>query len=124
MATFAKIGLNNKVLTVVCLHDSILLDGSGNPDETLGIEFLNEHQHYPLWVQTFKDRSKRKNYASAGHTYDEERDAFILKSPYASWVLNETTCTWEAPTTMPDDGQTYEWDEANTSWSVSSDMPQ
>jgi hypothetical protein len=60
----------------------------------------------------------RKNYAGIGMTYDATRDAFYEPQPYPSWVLNETSCLWEAPTAMPDDGQSYTWDEATTSWVV------
>jgi hypothetical protein len=38
-------------------------------------------------------------------TYDEDRDAFIPKKPYNSWVLNEDTCLWESPVAYPNDGQ-------------------
>ena len=58
----------------------------------------------------------RKNYAGTGYTYDEARDAFIPPKPYPSWLLDETTCLWEAPVTMPDDGEQYQWGEATTSW--------
>lgn len=58
----------------------------------------------------------RKNYAGIGYTYDAVRDAFIPPKPYASWVLNETTCLWDAPVAMPNDGKRYSWDEATTSW--------
>ena len=58
----------------------------------------------------------RKNYAGIGYTYDPDRDAFIPPKPYASWVLNEQTCLWQAPTLMPQDGKMYNWDEATTSW--------
>jgi hypothetical protein len=58
----------------------------------------------------------RKNYAGIGYTYDRERDAFISPKPYASWVLNDDTCLWDAPVAMPDDGKQYQWDEATTSW--------
>lgn len=58
----------------------------------------------------------RKNYAGIGYTYDEQRDAFIPPKPFASWVLNEDTCQWTAPTPMPEDGGMYSWDEATTSW--------
>jgi len=60
----------------------------------------------------------RKNYAGLGYTYDASRDAFIPPKPYNSWVLNETTCLWDAPVPMPTDGNRYEWDEATTSWVV------
>jgi hypothetical protein len=58
----------------------------------------------------------RKNYAGIGYTYDPVRDAFVPPRPYASWLLNETTCLWDAPVAYPDDGKRYSWDEATTSW--------
>jgi hypothetical protein len=61
-------------------------------------------------------RPLRKNFAGIGYAYDAPRDAFIPPKPFASWVLNEDTCLWGAPTPMPQDGKPYRWDEATTSW--------
>jgi hypothetical protein len=49
--------------------------------------------------QPSADQTKafRKNYAGLGYTYDSERDAFIPPKPFASWILNESTCLWECP---------------------------
>lgn len=58
----------------------------------------------------------RKNFAGIGYTYDAERDAFIPPKPYASWVLNEDSCLWEAPIAYPTDGALYLWNEANQTW--------
>jgi hypothetical protein len=58
----------------------------------------------------------RKNYAGIGYTYDKLRDAFIPPQNYPSWILNESTCLWEPPTPYPDDGNSYEWNEATVSW--------
>jgi hypothetical protein len=58
----------------------------------------------------------RKNYAGIGFTYDPVRDAFIPPQPFASWLLDEQTCQWNPPTTYPDDGNMYAWDEPTTSW--------
>jgi hypothetical protein len=58
----------------------------------------------------------RKNYAGIGFTFDPQRDAFIPPKPFASWVLNEDTCLWDAPVPYPDDGGMYQWDEAAVSW--------
>ena len=58
----------------------------------------------------------RKNFAGIGYTYDRERDAFIPPKPFPSWLLNEDTCLWDAPTPYPTDGGMYQWDEATTSW--------
>jgi len=58
----------------------------------------------------------RKNYAGIGYSYNRTKDAFIPPKPFASWVLNDDTCLWDAPTPMPTDDKFYEWDEATTSW--------
>ena len=68
------------------------------------------------WVQTSYNASIRKNYAGIGYTYDLAKDAFIPPKPYPSWVLNEDTCNWDAPVTIPDDGKAYTWNEATTNW--------
>ena len=107
---FAKLSLNNKVEDVQLLHENNALT------EEAGKAFLNEWTDYPLWVETFKDRSQRKNYAGRDYKYDEDRDAFIPPQSYPSWILNEDTCRWEAPVAMPDDGKMYDWNEETTSW--------
>jgi len=67
----------------------------------------------------------RKNYAGKGYTYDEDRDAFIPPKPFESWVLDETTCLWQAPVDMPvetdenGDPVPYVWDESVGEWVVS-----
>jgi hypothetical protein len=79
--------------------------------------------HYTDGVPS-EDQTKafRKNYAGLGYTYDAGRDAFIPQKPYASWVLNEDTCLWDAPVAMPEDAGTgeppkrYTWDEETTNW--------
>lgn len=77
------------------------------------------------WVQTSyntfggqhpEGRPLRKNFAGVGFRYDVGRDAFIPPKPFASWLLNEDTCLWSAPTPMPQDGKTYKWDETTVSW--------
>ena len=80
-----------------------------------------EHGDPSRWVKC--GHNIRKNFPAIGWTYDAGRDAFIPPKPYASWVLNETTCRWEAPTPMPTDGKRYNWDESTTSWVESEDQP-
>jgi len=115
MASFAKIGLNNKVIGVHSLHNDVFKDADGVEQEKLGIDFLTNLTGWAIWKQTFTDGT-RKNYAGIGMTYDEDRDAFIPPKPFTSWTLNETTCLWEAPVAYPDDGKTYKWNEETTSW--------
>ena len=115
MAHFAQIDANNVVLQVIVVNNSELLDDNNVEQESLGIAFC-QGLFGGTWVQTSYNGTIRKNYAGAGYTYDSTRDAFYAPQPYASWTLNETTCLWEPPTAMPDDGQRYTWNEATTSW--------
>jgi hypothetical protein len=115
MAHFAKLDENNNVLAVhVVNNDVITIDG--NESEQTGIDFLTELHGHTLWKQTSYNGSFRKNYAGVGMKYDQTRDAFISNKPWESWILNETTCQWEAPVAYPTDGESYSWDEETTSW--------
>ena len=76
------------------------------------------------------DQSKalRKNFAGIGENYDESRDAFISDQPYPSWILNEFSCTYEAPVAVPTiwtyatderEDEVFkftDWDEPNLRW--------
>jgi len=95
MAHFAKIGLNNKVIDVTRLHNNELLDSEGVEQEVNGVTFLTTLTGWSIWVQTSYNQSFRKNYASVGGTYDEDRDAFIPPKPNADAILNEESCLWE-----------------------------
>jgi hypothetical protein len=118
MASFAKIGLNNKVIEVLSVHNNELLDSNGVEQENIGVDFLTKLTGWAIWKQTSYNGNIRKNHAGIGYTYDEDRDAFIPKKPYASWILNEETCQWEAPSAMPDDGERYTWNESTTTWDI------
>ena len=75
----------------------------------------------PEFFDTFVDTSPgewTQSHAGIGYTYDQGRDAFIPPKPYPSWVLNEDTCLWDAPTPMPDDEQRYMWNEETTAWDL------
>jgi hypothetical protein len=82
----------------------------------LGIDFLNSTFGEHNWKQTSFNGTFRKNYASIGYSYDENRDAFIPEKPFNSWILNENTCQWEAPIEHPDNNTICEWDEDNKQW--------
>tara|TARA_R100001086_G_C11801763_1_gene249030 strand:+ start:201 stop:569 length:369 start_codon:yes stop_codon:yes gene_type:complete len=118
MAHFAKIGLNNKVINVVSVHNNELLDANGVEQEVLGCQFLEGITGWAVWKQTSYNANFRKHFAGIGYTYDEDRDAFIAPKPFNSWVLNEETCNWEAPVAKPDDENKYIWSEENQQWEV------
>ena len=126
MATFAKIGLNSKVLEVHSLHNNELKDSNGVEQEVNGIDFLTKLTGWAVWKQTSYNTHGgihtlggtpfRKNHAGVGFTYDEDRDAFIAPKPYNSWTLNEDTCQWDSPVPYPTDDKRYTWDETTTNW--------
>tara|TARA_B110000211_G_C13901022_1_gene473947 strand:+ start:486 stop:878 length:393 start_codon:yes stop_codon:yes gene_type:complete len=128
MASFAKIGLNNKVIEVLSVVNEVLHDANGVEQEAIGIDFLTKLTGYPLWKQTSYNTHGgvhnnggtplRKNHAGIGYTYDEDRDAFIPKKPFNSWILNEDTCLWEAPVALPDTENKYTWNEINQNWDI------
>jgi hypothetical protein len=131
MASFAKIGLNNKVIEVNSVHNDVLKDSNGIEQEVNGIDFLTKLTGYPVWKQTSYNTKGgihtkggiplRKNHAGIGYIYDEDRDAFIPKKPFNSWILNEQTCLWEAPVAKPNDGKKYNWNETNLTWDLIND---
>jgi len=115
MAHFAELDTNNVVLRVVVVHNNELLDENGIEQEAKGVAFC-ESLFGGKWVQTSYNSAIRKNFAGEGFMYDADKDAFIPPKPFNSWLLVDDTCTWEAPTTYPDDGGVYTWDEPTTSW--------
>lgn len=115
MAHFAEIGLNNTVVRVIVVKNDLLMDADGNESEQLGVDFCRDLLG-GTWLQTSYNGTIRKNFAATGYTYDAARDAFIPPQPYSSWVLNNTTCNWEAPVTQPDDDNLYIWNESTLSW--------
>lgn len=114
MAHFAQLDDNNIVTQVIVVANEELLD-SGVESEAKGTAFCQSLLG-GNWKQTSYNGNIRKNYAGIGYTYDAGRDAFIPPKPFESWVLNEDTCRWGAPTPYPTDGKLYRWDEPTTSW--------
>jgi len=141
MASFAKIGLNGKVIEILSVVNEVLHDSNGVEQESIGIDFLTKLTGWAIWKQTsyntyggvhrLNKTPLRKNFAGIGYTYDEDRDAFIPKKPFNSWVLNESTCLWESPIPYPitntqnkvntlgeSINDLYKWNETNLTWDI------
>ena len=116
MAHFAQLDDNNMVLQVIVVHNNDCLGDDGNESESTGIAFCQSLFPGTRWRQTSYNGNIRKNYAGIGFQYNPTYDAFIAPQPYPSWVIDEATCRWVAPTTMPIDGKLYSWDEPTISW--------
>ena len=109
MAHFAKLGSNNKVIQVLTLNNSDMLNADGVEDETVGQQYLETHNNWPaqMWIQTSYNTSGnqhklggtpfRGNYAGIGYTWDEDNEIFWPPKPHASWIKNTTTANWNSP---------------------------
>jgi len=125
MAHFAKLGANSKVIQVLTLNNSDMLNADGVEDETVGQQYLETHNNWPaqMWIKTSyntsggkhytvttnedgtqtrtesADQSKalRGNYAGIGYTWDEDNEIFWPKKPHASWVKHNESASWKSP---------------------------
>jgi hypothetical protein len=112
MAHYAFLDTNNIVTEVITgANETELIEGL-DPETWYG-NFKGQ-----TCKRTSYNNNYRKNYAGVGFYFDESRDAFIAPKTLPSWVLNEDTCCWEAPTPMPTDGQMYRWVEDDLNWQV------
>ena len=123
MAHFAKLGVGNIVERVAVVSNDVATT------EQAGVDFLNNlYNTRDVWKQTSYNTQGgvhmlggtpfRKNYASKGYFYDQEKDAFIPPKPYASWTLNESTCRWDSPVAYPNDENFYRWNETTKQWDL------
>jgi len=109
MAHFAKLGANSKVIQVLTLNNSDMLNADGVEDETVGQQYLETHNNWPaqMWIQTSYNTQGgqhrnggtafRGNYAGIGYTWDEDDQIFWPKKPHASWVKHIATASWKSP---------------------------
>jgi hypothetical protein len=138
MAHFAKLGANGKVILVVTLNDSDMLNASGVEDESVGQQYLERNNNWPaqMWIQTSyhtycgkHNNGKipfRGNYASIGYTWDEDNQIFWPKKPFTSWIKDVATASWKSPIgdapLLTEEQKTansyYEWNEAGQSWDL------
>jgi hypothetical protein len=116
MAHYAILNENNIVTEVIVGKDE---------NETYNDQVVNWEEYYGGKRTSFNTIGGvhnnggipfRKNYAGIGYIYDAQRDAFIPPKPFNSWILDETSCLWEAPVAYPTDGKRYTWNEETTSW--------
>ena len=144
MAHFAKIGANGKVIQVLTLNNSDMLNADGVEDESVGQQYLQLHNNWPaeMWVQTSYNTygnqhnnggtPLRGNYAGIGYTWDEDDQIFWPKKPYASWVKHIESASWKSPIgdapaltaeqTSQNEAGThswgYSWNEAGQTWDL------
>ena len=138
MAHFAKINNDKKVLTVLTLNNSDMINDSGVEDESVGQQYLERHNNWPaqMWIQTSYNTAGGKhskggtpfrgNYAGIGYTWDEDNNIFLPKKPFNSWVKDVATASWKSPIgdapALTEEQKTalsyYQWNEAGQSWDL------
>jgi hypothetical protein len=110
MAHYAFLDKNNIVTEVITgIDETELIEG-------LDTEIWYGNFRGQACKRTSYNNNYRKNYAGVGYYFDEARDAFIAPKPFDSWVLDEETCRWQAPTPYPTDGLMYQWVEDDLNW--------
>ena len=147
MAHFAKIGINGKVLQVLTLNNSDMLNADGVEDESVGQQYLELHNNWPaqMWIQTSYNTSGnqhktggtpfRGNFAGPGSEWDADNNVFWPKKPFNSWVKDLSTVNWVAPTPKPaltsaeqaqNDAGThlwsYGWNEEDETWDLADEF--
>ena len=122
MAHFAQINENNIVVQVITAGNEYELTGEELYTNMTGKVWKRTSYNTHGGIHTQGGTPYRKNYAGIGYTYDEARDAFIPPKPYNSWILNESSCLWEAPIPYPEDGNVYVWSEATQQWILTNNI--
>jgi|TARA_R100001244_G_scaffold127716_1_gene98451 hypothetical protein len=140
MAHFAKLGINGKIISVLTLNNSDMLNGDDVEDESVGQQYLERHNNWPsqLWIQTSYNTQNgihklggtpfRGNYAAMGYTWDEDDQIFWPPKPYPSFVKNITHAKWDSPLGDPpaltseqaEAKSYYGWNESGQSWDLKS----
>ena len=144
MAHFAKINQDKKVIAVLTLNNSDMLNASGVEEELIGQQYLEKHNNWPsqMWIQTsyntFNGQHRtggtpfRGNYAGVGYTWDEDNKIFWPEKTYPSWIKHISTASWKSPIgdapaltqeqTTQNKANThrwrYNWSEENQSWNL------
>lgn len=130
MAHFAKIGIDNKVLSVSVLDNINNMTRGGLEQEAIGVEFLKNVHGHESWVQCSYWASEgyrwaeneelgrhktdqvgfRANFPQKGWFWDSTNEIFYPPRPVdedgdscTSHTVNTTTGMWDAPIAKPDD---------------------
>jgi hypothetical protein len=103
MAHWAEIDENNIVVRVLVTDNNDSDEGHQWLVDNLGGRWIKTSYNTVAGVHTMGGVPLRKNFASTGYTYDEQRDAFIPPQPEQKetllgkpivYDLDEDTCTW------------------------------
>ena len=85
----------------------------------VGVYEKNQTVSYQLVDGVYTDVFSVEQMTSEEITAKQQavKDDWAANGEFVSWAFNEVTCTFEAPTPMPNEaGKYFGWDEATISW--------
>jgi len=119
--SFAALWGEENEIDDLVVYDETIFDGSedGVKREDIAIKNIFEVTRYPhwIWTPTGQDGEEiivpdRIGIAEIGGWYNKERDTFVPKKPWDSWIFNEERNLWIPPVKYPGDERNhYDWDE-------------
>jgi len=118
MAHFAELNSSNEVLRVIVVSNDDVDANGGDQHadaETFVATIVPHSTGGVAWKQCSYNNNFRKQYAGKGYTYNSSKNIFIADKPYPSWTLDSND-DWQPPTSKPDDGKLYYWNETDTQW--------
>jgi len=122
MAHFAQLDSNNKVLQVIVIDNNVTHDQDGVEQEELGIAFCKSlFGQDTNWKQTSYNGNIRGLFASVGHEYHPDIDAFMAPQPHAGFILDKENLVWVAPIEEPEfNALTHQcyWSDEENNWVV------
>ena len=89
MAQCAKLDINNTVIELITVDDSI------SDKEQYCVDLFGG-----TWKEYSKDGSTRANPACIGGKYDSANDRFLFPQPFNSWTL-DSNYIWAPPVDIP-----------------------
>lgn len=117
MTHFAKI--ENGMVTEVIVAEQDFIDALPDKESWLQTSYNTRGNiHYGQDGEPDGGVALRGNYAGVGYSYDVEKDVFIPPQPYPSWVLSPSMYIWKPPVAMPEDGNSYIWNEETKTWDM------
>lgn len=128
MGHYAFLDENNIVVEVITgRNENEVVDGISDWENYYGtLKGLTcKRTSYNTYANYHKEGgfAFRGNYAGFGYKYNSLLDAFIPPTPFTSWVIDENTFQWIAPTPKPTEEGDYVWSELQISWIIRPEKP-
>jgi hypothetical protein len=102
--------------------DNVVVTDDTHSDGNYGASWLSESTGETWIASCFgPDNTPVKNIvAGIDFSYNSLADVFIAPKPFPSWVLDESTWTWQAPVPMPEitEQQAARWNEESGEWEI------